>query len=305
MPDHDHSTPNAQTVSEEERNQSRARMRAALAVTATFLLIEVVGGWISGSLALLADAGHMFTDVAALLLAYSAMTLAQRGPTQRYTFGLHRAEILAAFVNAQLLLVIGGFVLWEAYERFRDPVEIDTGLMLIVAIVGLVANIISASFLHGHHESSLNVRAAYLEVVTDALGSVAVIFAALAIRYAGWTWTDPLVSVGIALFILPRAWSILREAAHVLLEGTPQNVDLGEVRRELGELPGVVEIHDFHCWTLTSGVNSASVHVRVVPESERFALRREVEKLIQDRVGIDHVTVQVEESMEECCGPRH
>ena len=287
------------------RSLQRRRMRAALLVTACFLVIEVVGGLLSGSLALLADAGHMFTDVAALLLAYSAMTLAERGPSKRYTFGLHRAEILAAFVNAQLLLLIGAFVLYEAYDRFRDPVAIDSGLMLFVAVLGLLANLVSAAFLHGHHESSLNVRAAYFEVVTDALGSVAVIFAALAIRFAGWTWTDAVVSAAIAFFIIPRGWSILRQAAHVLLEGTPRHVDLNQVRRDIEGLDGVEEIHDFHCWTLTSGIESASVHVRVAPDSERYVLRRQVESLIQASVGIDHVTVQIEESTEECCGPRH
>jgi len=285
------------------RSEQRQRIGAALLVTAVVLVLEVVGGLLSGSLALLADAGHMFTDVAALLLAYSAMTLAERRPTQRYTFGLHRAEILAAFINAQLLLFISAYILYEAFARFRSPTEIHPELMFVVAVIGLAANLVAIRFLHGHQHDSLNIRAAYLEVLTDALGSVAVIVAAVVIALWGWLWADLAASVGIALFIVPRAVSILRQAGHVLLEGAPRHVDLGAVRRDLADLTGVVEIHDFHCWTLTSGMDSASVHVRVTAECDRLAVRREIERVILESVGVGHVTVQLEESSEECFGP--
>jgi cobalt-zinc-cadmium efflux system protein len=287
------------------RHSQRRQLRAALLVTATFLAIEVIGGLISGSLALLADAAHMFTDVAALIMAFAAMTLADRSATKRYTFGFYRAEILAAFVNAQLLVVIAGYILYEAYARFRAPTAIDTGLMLWVALAGLVANLASVRLLHGHQHGNLNMRAAYLEVVTDTIGSATVIVAALVIGRTGWLWLDPLASVGIACFILPRTIAILRQAAHVLLEGTPRHVDLAALRQELLQIPGVEEIHDFHFWTLTSGVDCASVHVRTSPDTERFAVRRAVERTLSAAAGIDHVTVQVEEVSEDVCGAGH
>jgi len=287
------------------RQGHRRQLRAALLVTAAFLLLEVVGGLISGSLALLADAAHMFTDVAALLMAFAAMTLADRSATKRYTFGFYRAEILAAFVNAQLLVIIAGYILYEAYARFREPGDIDTTLMFWVAVAGLVANLISVRLLHSHDHDNLNMKAAYLEVVTDTIGSASVIVVALAIPRTGWLWLDPLASVGIACFILPRTFFILRQAAHVLLEGTPRHVDLAALREELAQIPGVEEIHDFHFWTLTSGVYCASVHVRTSPDTERFMVRRAVERVISTAAGIDHVTVQVEELSEEDCASAH
>lgn len=287
-------------LSKGEREARRRRLRAALAVTAAFLVLEVVGAVLSGSLALLADAAHMFTDVAALLMAFAAMTLADRTATKRYTFGFYRAEILAAFVNAQLLLLIGGYILYEAYVRFTEPSEIDTGIMLWVAVAGLVANLISVRLLSGHQHENLNVKAAYLEVLTDTVGSAAVIVGALVISATGRLWIDPLISVAIACFILPRTIGILRQATHILLEGTPRNIDLAALRRELTEIPGVEEIHDFHFWTLTSGVDCASVHVRTTPDTERFVVRRAVERTLSAATGIEHVTVQVEESQETC-----
>jgi cobalt-zinc-cadmium efflux system protein len=292
-------------LSKSEREGRRRRLRAALAVTATFLLVEVVGAVVSGSLALLADAAHMFTDVAALLMAFAAMTLADRSATKRYTFGFYRAEILAAFVNAQLLLLIAAYILYEAYSRFTQPSEIETGIMLGVALAGLFANLTSVRLLHGHQHENLNFKAAYLEVLTDTVGSAAVIVAAVVISATGWLWIDPLISVAIACFIVPRTIRILRQAAHVLLEGTPRHIDLAALRRELSAIPGVEEIHDFHFWTLTSGVDCASVHVRTSPETERFVVRRAVERTLSAATGIDHVTVQVEELSEETCGSAH
>lgn len=295
----------ASSTTQLERSTRRRRLRAALAVTATFLLVEVIGGLMSGSLALLADAAHMFTDVAALLLAFAAMTLADRSATKRYTFGFYRAEILAAFVNAQLLVLIAVYILYQAYLRFRDPSSIDTTIMLWVAFAGLLANLVSVRLLHSHQHDNLNMKAAYLEVLTDTIGSATVIVVALAIARTGWLWLDPLASVAIAAFILPRTLSLLRQAAHVLLEGTPRHVDLAALRAELAQVPGVEEIHDFHFWTLTSGVDCASVHVRTSPATERFAVRRAVERALSEMAGIDHVTVQVEEMSEDECLSAH
>lgn len=277
-----------------ERRLHKRSLGWALVVTGSFLVVEVIGGLLSGSLALLADATHMFADVGALILAYAAMSFAEMRPSGRYTFGLYRAEILAAFVNAQVLLLVSGLILWEAWARFRAPQEIDTGIMLGVAVAGLVANLIAMRFLHGHHHQSLNIKAAYVEVFTDMLGSVAVIAGALLMRPTGWLWLDPLLSAGIAVIILPRAIALLRQAGHILLEGTPPDVDIRRLRAELGGLPGVLEIHDLHFWTLTSGLHSVSVHVCVSPETHRGEVLRRVQDVLRAATAVDHATVQIE-----------
>ncbi len=285
----------------EERQGRKRRLRWALAVTLTLLLLEVVGGLLSRSLALLADAAHMFADIAALILAYAAMSLADRAPTGRHTFGLYRAEILAAFVNAQVLLLVSIYIGYEAFRRFGSPVEVRTGLMFSVAAVALVGNGISMWFLSRGRESNLNLRAAYLEVLTDLLGSLAVLATALAIPITGWMWLDPVVSLAVALFILPRAISLLKQSAHILLEGAPGEIDLPALRKEILQVPGVEELHDLHFWTLTSGLHSASVHIRAASESSRGEVLAAVQKLLQEEAGVDHATVQVEWGAEMTC----
>ena len=276
-------------------------MRAALFISLAFLLIEVAGGLLSHSLALLADAAHLFTDVAALILAYAAMTLADRAPTKQHTFGLYRAEILAAFVNAQVLLLVSGFILFEAYKRFRQPPEIQTSLMLGVAIAGLAANLVSMRLLRSGQKDSLNLKAAYLEVATDMLSSIGVILAAALMPLTGWLWLDPAISAAIGLLILPRTISILKESAHVLLEGSPEEVDPASLREKILAIPGVEELHDLHIWTLTSGVNSASVHVRADPRSPRGDVLEKVQELFEKQAGVDHATIQVEWGTEQLC----
>lgn len=281
--------------------QRKVRLRWALVITVAVLGVELVGGWISGSLALLADAAHLFTDVAALTLAYAGCVLSERAPTRRHTFGLGRAEILAAFVNAQLLLVASAVILFEAWRRFRQPPAIQTGLMLWVAVVGLAANLIAVGLLHGGRRGSLSLRAAYLEVLTDALSSVAVIVGALVMARTRWFGLDALLSAAIALLILPRAVGILREAAHILLEGAPDGVDLPLLRRRLLEVPGVETIHDLHCWTLTSGLHSASVHIRASSATPKSEVLAEVQRVLKDGAGVDHATIQVEQGEEVAC----
>ena len=276
-----------------DRDTDRRRLRGVLALSGIFLLIEIVGGIASGSLAILADAAHLFADVAALTLAYGAMALAERVPTKKYTFGLYRAEILAAFVNAELLLVVMGFLFYEAYRRLMEPQEIHIGLMMAVAIAGLGANLASVALLREGSAHSLNVKAAYLEVLSDALGSFGVVIAAAVIAFTGWFWLDPVVSVGIGCLVLPRALGVLRQSAHILLEGTPLEVDLNEMRRRLLALPGVVELHDLHFWTLTSGLHSATVHIRAAEESPRGEVLRAVQRVLKESAGIDHATVQL------------
>jgi cobalt-zinc-cadmium efflux system protein len=277
-----------------ERGQHRRDLGTALLITAAFFVIELVGGFVAGSLALLADATHMFADLGALTLAYAAMSVAERPPSRRYTFGLYRAEILAAFVNAQILLVVSGVIFFESYQRFRHPAAIDLGVMLLVGSIGLAANLLSMRVLHGHHHHSLNVRAAYVEVFTDMLGSLAVIGGALVIRLTDWLWVDPLLSAAIAVVIVPRAYALLRETGHILLEGTPSDVDMPRLREQLLEIPGVQEIHDLHFWTLTSGLHSASVHVCAAPETSRGQVLREVQRVLRREAEVDHATVQIE-----------
>jgi cobalt-zinc-cadmium efflux system protein len=283
-----------------DREATKRRLRAVLALAIVFLVVEIAGGLASRSLALLADATHMFADIAALVLAYGAMALADRVPTKRYTFGLYRAEILAAFVNAEILLVVTGFLFYAAYERFQSPPEVHTGLMTVVAAAGLAANLVSMALLRRESEHSLNVRAAYVEVLSDALGSLGVLIAAGLMGYTRAFWIDPLVSAAIGLLVLPRAIGLLRQSAHILLEGTPREVDLAELREQLLRLPGVVELHDLHFWTLTSGLHSASVHIRADEES-RGEVLREVRRLLKESAGVDHSTIQVEWGTEMTC----
>jgi cobalt-zinc-cadmium efflux system protein len=245
----------------------RRRLVVVLGLTLAVLAAEVVGGVLSGSLALLADAGHMATDAAGLALALAAVSLAQRPARGRRTFGWQRVEILAAVANGLLLLAVAGYVLVEAIRRIGQPPDIGSGLMLVVASVGLVVNIGSIAVLHRGRDASLNMRGAYLEVLADALGSVAVIVAAVVIATTGWTPADIVASAVIGCLVVPRAWHLLREAFDVLLEAAPRGVDLGDVRTHILEVDGVLEVHDLHAWTITSGLPVLSAHVVVTDEA--------------------------------------
>jgi len=241
----------------------RRRLVVVLGITTTVLVAEVVGGLLTGSLALLADAGHMFTDAAGIGLALLAVTFAARPASPERTYGYYRLEILAAMVNAMLLFGVAVYILWEAWGRWVGEPEVQAGPMLAFAVVGLVANVVGMLVLRAGATESLNVRGAYLEVLGDLLGSVAVIVAAGVIALTGWVRADVVASVAVAVMILPRTWSLLREAVDILLQATPKNVDLAEVRAHIEELPGVLGAHDLHAWTLTSGVPVLSVHVVV------------------------------------------
>ena len=273
---------------------SRGRLSATLALTCGFLLVEVVGALWSGSLALLADAGHMLADAGGLALALFAIWIAARPPTPAKTYGYYRAEILAALVNATVLLAVAGWILVETYRRLLAPPEILGGPMLAVAVLGLGVNLVCARLLHGAAGQSLNVRAAYLEVLGDALSSAGVVIAALLVVVTGWTPADPLVSGAIALVIVPRTWRLLRQAVNVLLEGTPAHLDLAEIELGMLRVPGVQRVHDLHVWTLTSGREAMSAHVVVddVRESER--LLDALHAVLHARFGIDHTTIQLE-----------
>ncbi len=241
----------------------RRRLALVLGITASVLVVQAVGAVLSGSLALLADAGHMATDTLGIALALGAVTLAQRPASGRRTFGWQRMEVLAAVGNGALLLAVGVYVVVEAVRRIGNPPEIRSGLMLWVAVLGLVANLVALGVLRGGQRASLNMRGAYLEVLGDALGSVAVIVAAVVIATTGWTAADVVASVVVGALVVPRAWSLLREAFDVLLEAAPRGVDLAEVRRHVLGVEGVTDVHDLHAWTITSGLPVLSAHIVV------------------------------------------
>ncbi len=274
----------------------RRRLLAVLGVTGTVLVAEVVGAVISGSLALAADALHMFTDVAAIGIALTAITIAERRTTSRSTFGLYRLEIFAAAVNAVLLLGVAAWIVWSALRRLGDPPEIQTSVMIGVAALGLVANAISLYWLHGDQQESLNVRGVYLEVLGDLLGSAAVVVAGILIAITDAPVIDPIASLAVALLIVPRTWSLLREAVTILLEATPAGVDLAHVRRHIVDIPGVLDVHDLHVWTISSGRPVMSAHV--VVDDDWLRRSGEVLDALQTCLGahfdVDHSTFQVE-----------
>ncbi|GLW09173.1 cation transporter [Microtetraspora sp. NBRC 13810] len=276
----------------------RGRLVIVLVLTTTVLVVEAVGAVLSGSLALLADAGHMATDAAGVALALFAVWMAARPASARRTFGYQRAEILAAAVNAVLLIGLSAYILYEAVGRFTAPEPVDGPIMLVTAAAGLAANAIGLWLLRRGQAESLNVRGAYLEVLSDLVGSVATIVAAVVITLTGWPYADLAVSVVIALFILPRTWALLREAVHILLEAAPRDVDLDEVRRHLLEEPGVTDVHDLHAWTITSGVPVMSAHV--VVEEETLAngdfgrLLDRLHECLAGHFDVEHSTLQLE-----------
>jgi cobalt-zinc-cadmium efflux system protein len=285
-----HGDPHRETAA----GRSRGALLWALGITGGILLVEAFGAVWTGSLALAADAGHMLTDVGGLALALFASWVAARPPTPAKTYGYYRVEILAATVNALLLLAVAGLILVEAYHRLRMPRAVLGGPMLAIAVVGLGANLAAAWWLHHDARESLNVRAAYLEVLGDALSSLGVIVAALVVMGTGVTLVDPLVSALIALFIVPRTWALLRQAVNVLLEGTPAHLDLGEIEAAMVRIPGARRVHDLHVWTLTSGREAMSAHVVIddVRQSER--LLEALHAVLHARFGIDHTTIQLD-----------
>jgi cobalt-zinc-cadmium efflux system protein len=276
----------------------RRRLVAVLGINVGVLVLQVIGGLVSGSLALLADAGHMLTDSTGLLIALVAVSLAARPATPSRTFGLQRIEILAALTNGLLLVGVAVWVLIRAVDRWSEPEHVDSGLMLAVALVGAVANTIGLLVLRGGKDESLNLRGAYLEVLGDLMGSAAVVVAALVIMLTGWTRADSVASMAIVVLILPRAWSLLRDVVDVLLEATPKGVDLATVREHIREVPGVVDVHDLHAWTITSGVPVLSAHVVVdeacITEGRSGEVLDRLGECLGDHFDVEHCTFQLE-----------
>ena len=286
---------------------NRRRLALALILTATYMVAEIVGGLVANSLALLADAGHMFSDAAALGLSLVALMLAQRPATSQRTYGFHRAEILAALSNGAALIALSALIAREAWERLAEPPEVRGGLMLAVACGGLAINFANLLILSGGRKQSLNVRGAWLHVMADALGSVGAIAAGAMIYFFGWRWADPAASFVIASLVLYSAWGLIRETLDVLMEGVPKGISIDEVTDALKELPGVLDAHDLHVWSLTSGRNIATTHLVITEEADHQRIIDEANRTLSERFSIDHATIQVEhdELANKCnpCGP--
>jgi cobalt-zinc-cadmium efflux system protein len=279
---------------EQRRHGDRRALRGALALVAVFAVVEVVAGYAAGSLALLADAGHMLGDAGSLGLAIFAAWLASRPASPERSFGYQRAEILAALANGVALVAIAIWIVVEALQRLRDPVEPSGGWIFVVGAAGLVLNLAAASLLHRRGSGSLNVRGALRHVLADALGSLGVIAAGAIVFITGWSYADPLVALAIAVLVLGSSWTLLRESVGILLEGTPRELDAEEIGRAMITVPGVREVHDLHVWTITSGFPSLSAHVLVAQGSDCHGKRRELEYMLAQRFGLSHTTLQVE-----------
>ncbi len=289
-----------------DRRDARSlhKLKFALGLTFVYMLAEAIGGWLSNSLALLADAGHMLTDVAALSLTLAAIWFAARPATDKKTFGYYRFEILAAFVNGIALVLISLWVIYEAYERFAAPQEIKGFQMTAVAVGGLIVNIIAAFLLHGRHEHDLNLRGAWLHVMGDLLGSVTAIIAGVLIIAFGWLWADALCSFLISLIIIFSAWNLIKDSVNVLLEGTPAHINLTAVEEAIRQTENVKDVHDLHVWTITSGMEALSVHIVHEKAVSPPALLQNIRRKLHDEFGIDHLTIQMEtlenENSHEC-----
>jgi len=278
----------------DHRSGSRRALLWVLGLTLAFTVVEVAGGIWTDSLALLADAGHMLSDNIAIALALVAVTLARRPSTPTRSFGLQRAEILAAFVNGLTLVLVSGWIVWEAIQRFGDTPQILGGWMLVVALVGLLVNAVAAAILIRSGRESLNIEAALRHVFADFLGSGAVLVAAIVIVTTGWTLVDPLVSIGIAALIVASAWSLLRGSTLILIEATPTEIDATAVADAIVAVPGVTSVHDLHVWRITSGFDALAAHVLVGRGEDCHGLRREIEGVLRERFDITHTTLQVE-----------
>lgn len=279
----------------QERKQNRRSLTIAFLITTGFMIAEVIGGIISNSLALLSDALHMLSDSASLALSLFAMWVAQKPPTKHKTFGYYRFEILAAFINGVTLIIISLYIYVEAYHRFMQPPEVGSITMITIAVIGLLANLVSAWVLtRGQTEENLNIRSAFLHVLGDILGSAGAIVAGILILTLDWQVADPIISAVIATLVLISGIRVTRESLHVLMEGTPKDIALESLVRRLKEIPGVVEVHELHIWTITSGFHSLSCHIEILPDKDDQKILKQAKHIVQEEFGIYHTTIQIE-----------
>ncbi|PYV45338.1 MAG: cation transporter [Acidobacteria bacterium] len=290
---HFHSHP---ASSECPGSTQQSALKIALGLTSLFTIVEFLGGWFTNSLALMADAGHMLTDVAALGLSIFALWFSSRPATAAKTYGFFRVEILAALANGTTLVVISAIIFYESYYRMKDPPEIKSGIMLSIAALGLVINLACAYFLHRSQQSSLNLRGAFLHVAADAVSSVGAIVAGLLMLFKKWYLADPLTSFLVGGLILYSSWRLVRDSVDILLEGTPAHIDLDLVRSELCKVEGVESIHDLHVWTLTSGMHAMSCHAVLSGNEDRHKILKELSQIVRLQFKIDHTTIQLEET---------
>jgi cobalt-zinc-cadmium efflux system protein len=277
-------------------------LTVAFSLVVVFMVVEAVAGFLTGSLALISDAGHMATDALGLGMALAAIVAADRASTGNgRTYGLYRLEIIAALANAVLLFAVAGYVLYEAVQRFREPPDVATVPMLVVAVAGLVVNIIGWRLLRTGARESLNLKGAYLEVLADLAGSIGVIAAALIMIFTGWAYADPLFAALIGLFILPRAWRLGHQALRILVQAAPLGLDLDRLQSELGSIPGVVDVHDLHVWTLTSEMDVATVHLMTGATTDPHPVLDRARSVLQDEYRIAHATLQVEPDTHQNC----
>lgn len=276
--------------------QNKSRLKLVLGLTLTYLAAEVIGGILTNSLALLADAGHMLTDVGGLAFALFAINIAQRPASERRTYGYYRAEILAALANAVILIFVSLYILYEAWQRFQTPPEVSSKPMLIVAIIGLIINIVGMVILRKGSQESLNMKGAYFEVLSDMLTSIGVIIAAIIMLTTGWYYADPIISAGIGLFILPRTWILLKDAVNILLEGVPGDVNMVKLKTSFSAIPGIITVHDLHVWSLTSGMNAMSAHVVIKEDIIANDILSLIKTKMRDEFKITHTTIQLEKS---------
>lgn len=275
----------------------------AFGLTAAFLAAELIGAWLTNSLALLSDAAHMATDTLALVIALVSVRLSRRPADAKRTFGFVRMEAMGAMVNGLLLFAVAAYILWEGWQRFREPPLVASTGMLVVAAIGLVVNLIAMRLLKAGSGESLNMKGAYLEVWSDMLGSLAVIFGAILIKLTGWWRIDPILAMLIGLWVLPRTWTLLREASNVLMMGVPKGVDLAKVRAAMQAVPGVIGIHDLHIWALASSQPALTAHVVVTTATDAAPVREQVSQLLEETFHIEHVTLQVEARDDTCAMP--
>ncbi|HEX2259820.1 MAG TPA: cation diffusion facilitator family transporter [Actinomycetota bacterium] len=283
--------------------QHRSRLVISLVLVGGYFVVELVAGLITGSLALLSDAGHMLTDVLGLLMALAAIHLAVRVPSSpQQTFGLYRVEILAALGNGLLLFGVGIYILIEASRRLMDPPAVASGPMLVVALAGLAVNLFSYFLLHSSAKENLSIKGAHLEVLADAIGSLGVIMAALVLETTGWRYIDPIVGIGIGLWILPRTYRLVSKAFRILVQAAPPEIDAGQLQSELCALEGVCGVHDLHLWTLASGMEVASAHIQVYREADAPAVMQQAQELLRSKYRLVHCTLQLEGEGQRCLG---
>jgi cobalt-zinc-cadmium efflux system protein len=298
---HDHHHGHGREHIKSGRAGGRMRLAWALALTLAYMLAEVIGGYLADSLALLADAGHMFSDAAALGLSLFASWISQRPPTPRLTYGYHRAEILAALANGATLIAISLVIFIEAIRRLQEPEPVAGALMMWVAAGGLLVNLVNMAILHAGKDENLNIRGAWLHVVTDALGSVAALVAGGLIWQFGWHWTDPVASIAIGMLVIYSAWDLVKQAIAILMEGTPGHIDLEQVESAMLAVDGVCEVHDLHAWTITSGLDSLSAHAVLRDGYDPQASLEKLRRVLHDQFGIEHVTIQFDPSGRADC----